>query len=74
MIPMKTANGKPNNGMIIYDMLRYGKHIDHNQERIPSTTKVEEHCQEKRKKVEERKMRIKHTSMPIEIFLSIKLL
>ena len=31
VVPMKTVNGMPNNGMIIYEMLRYGKRTDYNQ-------------------------------------------
>lgn len=43
IIPMITLNGKPNNGMIIYEMIRYGKRIDFNKEPfLPSTTDVEE--------------------------------
>ena len=43
IIPMFTVNGKPNNGMIIYEMIRYGKRTDNNKEPfIPSTTEVEE--------------------------------
>lgn len=55
-IPMKTANGMPNNGMIIYDMLRYGRRTDHNEEPfLPSTTQVEEQYEEEMEKVEELK-------------------
>ncbi|WP_088007713.1 hypothetical protein [Indiicoccus explosivorum] len=55
-IPMKTVNGMPNNGMIIYEMLRYGKRTDYNHEPfIPATTEVEEEYQEKVKEVEEKK-------------------
>lgn len=43
IIPMKTTNGKPNNGMIIYEMLRYGRRTDYNHEPfLPSTSEVEE--------------------------------
>ncbi|MDN5708507.1 MAG: hypothetical protein L0G95_03645, partial [Planococcus sp. (in: firmicutes)] len=53
IVPMKTANGKPNNGLIIYEMLRYGKRTDYNQEPfIPSTTEVEEQYEEKMEKIE----------------------
>ena len=42
IVPMFTVNGKPNNGMIIYEMIRYGKRTDYNNEPfIPSTTEVE---------------------------------
>lgn len=54
-VPMMTINGKPNNGMIIYEMIRYGKRVDYNTEPfIPTTTKVEKQYQkimEKRKKM-----------------------
>ncbi len=58
-IPMMTVNGKPNNGMIIYEMVRYGKRIDYNNEPfIPATSDVEEQYQkdmkELAKKVKER--------------------
>lgn len=53
-IPMKTANGKPNNGMIIYQMIRYNKQIDYNQEPfIPSTIEMEEACQQEMKKIKD---------------------
>lgn len=55
-VPMKTANGMPNNGMIIYEMLRYGKRTDYNDEPfLPSTTEVEEQYEEEMEKVEEMK-------------------
>jgi hypothetical protein len=54
IVPMFTVNGKPNNGMILYEMLRYGKRIDYNNEPfIPSTTDVEEEVQEQMEKIEE---------------------
>ncbi|MBB5181349.1 hypothetical protein HNQ44_002814 [Planomicrobium koreense] len=57
-VPMKTANGKPNNGMIIYEMLRYGRRTDYNDEPfLPSTTEVEEEYQQEMEKVEEIKER-----------------
>lgn len=53
IIPMRTANGKPNNGLIIYEMLRYGNRIDYNPEPfLPSTTDVDEKYKEKMKKIE----------------------
>ena len=59
-IPMKTINGKPNNGMIIYELLRYGKRVDFNEEPlIPGTTEAEEEYQEAMKKTEEIEMAIK---------------
>lgn len=55
-VPMKTANGMPNNGMIIYEMLRYGKRTDHNEDPfLPSTTEVEEQYEEEMDKIDEMK-------------------
>lgn len=46
-VPMKTINGKPNNGRIIYEMWRYGKRTDYNKEPfIPSTSEAEKQYQE----------------------------
>lgn len=54
VVPMKTANGMPNNGLIIYEMLRYGKRTDFNEEPfIPATSEVEEQYQEEMEKIEE---------------------
>ncbi|HSI67454.1 MAG TPA: hypothetical protein VK947_08570 [Planococcus sp. (in: firmicutes)] len=54
VVPMKMADGKPNNGLIIYDMLRYGRRTDYNEEPfLPSTTEVEEQYQEEMEKIEE---------------------
>ena len=51
---MKTVNGMPNNGMIIYEMLRYGKRVDYNTDPfIPSTTQVEEEYREEMEEIEE---------------------
>lgn len=56
VVPMKTANGMPNNGMIIYEMLRYGKRTDYNDEPfLPSTSEVEEEYQQEMEKIEELK-------------------
>ncbi|ANU14926.1 YwmF [Planococcus halocryophilus Or1] len=56
VIPMKTANGMPNNGLIIYEMLRYGKRTDFNDEPfLPSTSEVEEQYHEDVEKIEELK-------------------
>ncbi|ALC88027.1 hypothetical protein AM499_00175 [Bacillus sp. FJAT-22090] len=53
IVPMKTINGMPNNGMIIYEICRYGKRTDYNDEPfIPSTSDVEEEYQESMKKIE----------------------
>jgi len=39
IVPMRTTNGKPNNGKIIFDMLRYGRRTDYNHEPfLPSTS------------------------------------
>lgn len=54
IVPMKTFNGRPNNGLIIYELLRYGKRIDYNQEPfIPSTTDVEKEYEEEMERIEE---------------------
>jgi hypothetical protein len=54
IVPMKTFNGKPNNGLIIYEMLRYGRRTDYNEEPfIPSTTDVEEQYEEEMERIEE---------------------
>lgn len=54
VVPMFTLNGKPNNGMILYEMMRYGKRIDHNNEPIiPATTDVEEEVQEQMEQIKE---------------------
>lgn len=53
-IPMITVNGKPNNGMIIYEMIRYGKRTDYNNEPfIPATSDVEEQYKEDMKELKE---------------------
>ena len=53
IVPMITVNGKPNNGMIIYEMIRYGKRTDYNNESfIPSTTEVEEQYQDYMEEIE----------------------
>lgn len=54
VVPMKTFNGMPNNGLIIYEMVRYGKRTDYNEEPfIPSTTEVEEQYEEEMERIEE---------------------
>lgn len=53
IVPMKTVNGKPNNGYIIYEMLRYGRRTDYNDEPfIPSTTEVDEEYEVEMEKIE----------------------
>ena len=61
VIPMNTINGKPNNGMIIYEMIRYGKRVDYNNESfLPITSEVEKQYQEDIKRIEEiKKERLK---------------
>lgn len=54
VVPMKTANGMPNNGLIIYEMLRYGRRTDYNDEPfIPGTSEVEDQYKEEMEKIEE---------------------
>ncbi|GGA47517.1 hypothetical protein GCM10011384_41520 [Psychrobacillus lasiicapitis] len=60
LVPMKTLNGMPNNGMIIYEMLRYGKRTDYNQQPfIPTTTDVEKEYQEQMKEIKQAKQKKK---------------
>lgn len=59
IVPMKTINGKPNNGMIIYEMLRYGKRVDYNLEPfLPETSKVDEEYEAQMQEIEEIKKEI----------------
>ncbi|QTD40091.1 hypothetical protein [Sporosarcina sp. Te-1] len=52
VVPMITVNGKPNNGMIIYEMIRYGKRVDYyNESFLPATSDVEEEYQENMKEI-----------------------
>lgn len=54
IVPMITINGKPNNGMIIYEMIRYGKRVDFNKESfLPTTSDVENEYHEQMKQIEE---------------------
>lgn len=54
VVPMTTINGKPNNGMIIYEMIRYGKRVDFNDESfLPATSDVEEEYHEQMEQMEE---------------------
>ncbi|WP_144512259.1 hypothetical protein [Bacillus sp. FJAT-22090] len=56
LVPMKTLNGMPNNGMIIYELLRYGKRTDYNKKPfIPATTEVEKEYQRQMKNIEKEK-------------------
>lgn len=59
-VPMTTFNGKPNNGMIIYKMIRYGKRIDSSKEPfLPATSEVEKEYQEYMKEIEEEEKNMK---------------
>ncbi|GEM05674.1 hypothetical protein HMI01_26620 [Halolactibacillus miurensis] len=52
-LPMRTVNGKPNNGRIIFDMVKHGKRTDLNKERfIPATTEVEDAYQKEMAEIE----------------------
>ena len=52
---MSMVNGKPNNGMIIYEMLRYGKRVDKNNEPfIPATSDVEKQYQDEMEELAEK--------------------
>lgn len=54
-VPMITLNGKPNNGMVIYELLRYGKRVDYNEDPlIPETSEAEEEYQEEMRKIEQK--------------------
>ena len=56
IVPMITINGKPNNGMIIYEMIRYGKRVDFNEESfLPATSDVENEYKEQMKQIEEKR-------------------
>lgn len=46
VVPMKLQNGQPNNGRIVYEMLKYGKRTDYNPDPfIPATSEVEKQYQ-----------------------------
>lgn len=54
-VPMKTINGMPNNGMIIYELIRYGRRIDHNRTPfLPSTSDIETAYQDEMKELQDR--------------------
>ena len=54
-VPMSMVNGKPNNGMIIYEMLRYGKRVDKNNEPfIPATSDLEKQYQDEMEELAEK--------------------
>lgn len=52
VVPMKMQGGMPNNGMIIYEMLRYGKRMDFNEHPfIPSTSDADKEQEEVLEKI-----------------------
>ncbi|MCQ4087686.1 hypothetical protein [Saccharibacillus sp. JS10] len=54
IVPMRTTNGKPNNGKIIYDMLRYGRRTDYNHEPfLPSTSESEKQYEQEMESIRE---------------------
>ena len=54
IVPMFTINGKPNNGMILYEMIRYGKRVDCNPAPfLPTTSDMEKEHGEFVKRIEE---------------------
>ena len=59
-VPMMTFNGKPNNGLIIYKMIRYGKRFNLNTDSfLPATSDVEKDYKQYMKKNEEIKKNAK---------------
>lgn len=53
-IPMRTLNRMPNNGMIIYELIRHGKRVDYNKNFfLPETTDVEGDYQEGSEEINE---------------------
>lgn len=52
IVPMRMVNGKPNNGLLIYEMVRYGKRTDYCPDSfLPTTSDAEKellHSQDKR--------------------------
>ncbi|TWT24802.1 hypothetical protein [Planomicrobium sp. CPCC 101110] len=67
VVPMKTFNGRPNNGLIIYELVRYGRRTDYNQEPfIPSTTDVEKEYEEEMERIEEISEKEKERTGPEE--------
>lgn len=56
VVPMKMQGGMPNNGMIIYEMLRYGKRMDFNEHPfIPSTSDADKEQEEVLEKIKQYK-------------------
>ncbi|WP_231577183.1 hypothetical protein [Salinicoccus sediminis] len=68
-IPMKTLNGMPNNGMVMYNLIRFGRRVDHNKTPfLPATGDTEENYQNEMHEVDQkiqeekdRKTKIKKT-------------
>ena len=59
-VPMKMVYGRPNNGLILYEMLRYGKRVDTNKEPfLPSTSEIEEAYQKDMKELQ-KELKEKH--------------
>lgn len=55
-VPMFTVNGKPNNGMILYEMIRYGKRVDFNTDPfLPATSDMEREHEEFLERIEKLK-------------------
>lgn len=53
IVPMRMIGGKPNNGLIVYEMIRYGKRTDYNPEPfLPTTSDTEKEIEESMKKKE----------------------
>lgn len=51
IVPMRMIGGKPNNGMIIYEMVRYGKRTDYNPEPfLPLTSESDKEVEKSVKK------------------------
>lgn len=54
VVPMKIQGGMPNNGMIIYEMLRYGKRTDYNKTPfLPATSDVDKEQEEMLEKIKQ---------------------
>ncbi|MFC4355460.1 hypothetical protein ACFO0S_10400 [Chryseomicrobium palamuruense] len=57
IVPMRMIGGKPNNGMIIYEILRYGKRTDYHPEPfLPSTSESEREVEKSAKEAKNRKI------------------
>jgi len=70
-VPMIMTNGKPNNGMLIYELLRYGKRVDYNTENfIPTTEETEHDYKEEMDRIEKVKKGEKPGSNTLEKSIS----